>query len=48
MSVYNDPVSTASALPELWIAPVAFHENVREATIEGVAAVRNEVEGRYP
>ena len=52
MSVYNAPVSPTSALPELWIAPVAFHENARvgtaEAFAESTAAVRNEAERHDP
>jgi hypothetical protein len=52
MSVHNDAVSSASAPSERWIATVAFHENASvgaaDTFAEGVAALRNEVEGRYP
>ncbi|MBB6186240.1 hypothetical protein [Rhodanobacter sp. MP7CTX1] len=51
MSVYNDSVSSASPLSELWLAPVSFLENAGVGTVgafaEGVADP-NELQGRYP
>jgi hypothetical protein len=52
MSVHNDAVSSASSLPELWLATVAFHEDASVGTVEAfsesVAANRSPLAERYP
>jgi hypothetical protein len=52
MSTHNDAVSSASPLPELSLATVAFHEEASVGTVktfsESAAANRSPLEERYP